>query len=311
MKMRIIAGAVALAGLMGGAAAMAQVPANIAAALKEIGPRIETPKTTALYAPMIEVEPYKGIVVNREISYGRDPKNTLDIFTSAVPGRGKPVLIFVSGGGFVSNSKVMGAGPFYNNVPLWAVKNGMVGINVTYRLAPANKWPSGIQDMRALVLWARDHAAAYGGDPNKIFLWGHSAGAGHVADYGGHPELYGAKTPEVSGLILSSGPGYALKPGPAASPYYGTNDAAELTARSALPGLVQGKTPIFLNTAELDPPNAKPVSDELNAALCKAGRCPTYIGALPGASHISETFAVGTPDESLSGPVLKFIRGVK
>ena len=95
------------------------------------------------------------------------------------------------------------------------------------------------------------------------------------------------------------------------SAYYGTNDTAELAKMSALPGIVKGRTPIFLNYAELDPPDFKPQADLLNDAMCKAGHCPTYIGALPGATHISSTFAVGTPDESLSGPVLKFIRGVK
>ena len=302
-------GAVAALAAVAGAA-LAQVPPDIAAGLKEIGPKIEVAKTAALYAPLIAKEPYDGVTVTREVAYGPDPKNTLDIFTATNPGRGKPVLIFVSGGGFVSNSKVLPGTPFYNNVGLWAVKNGMVGINMTYRTAPKNKWPSGIEDVRAAVVWAKANAAKYGGDPNRIFLWGHSAGAAHVADYTAHPEIYGAKTPEVAGSIMSSGT-YVVTPTPNPSPYYGAGTADELMAKSSLPGLVKGKTPIFINYAELDPDMFHTQADALNKALCEAGHCPTYVRALKDASHISSTFAVGTPDTELSGPVLTFIRSVK
>ena len=44
-------------------------------------------------------------------------------------------------------------------------------------------WPSGIEDLTAVVTWLKANVARYGGDPSKIFLWGHSAGAAHVADY--------------------------------------------------------------------------------------------------------------------------------
>jgi hypothetical protein len=305
--MRTRIGLVAALATLWGGAALAQVPPDIAAQLKAIGPRVEIAKTGALYLPLVPKEPYAGVSVTRDLSYGPDDRNKFDVFTSAAPGGGKPILIFVSGGGFVASSRRVQGLPFYDNVMLWAVSNGMVGVNMSYRVAPANKWPSGVEDVRPVVAWAKANAARYGGDPNRIFLWGHSAGASHVGDYVSHPEVYGAASPGVVGAIMSSGRYQASTSDPV-SPYYG--DAATAVAHSSLPGLVKGGTPIFINTAELDPDMFHVQAELLNDALCHAGRCPTYV-KLKDASHISETFAVGTSDTSLSAPVLAFIKNVK
>jgi carboxylesterase type B len=69
----------------------------------------------------------------------------------------------------------------------WAAKSGYVGVNVTYRLAPANAWPAAQQDLGAALAWVRAHVATRGGDPARVFLVGHSAGGAHVAQYLGHP----------------------------------------------------------------------------------------------------------------------------
>src|SRR5205085_3613438 len=131
------------------------------------------------------------------ITYGADPKQVLDVYTAdSAPGRRpRPVLLFVHGGGFRGGDK---HGPFYpDNVTLWAARHGMVGINIDYRLAPQNPYPAAAQDLAAAIGWARANAARYGGDPRRIVLFGHSAGANHVADYLGHRELRGAEAASV------------------------------------------------------------------------------------------------------------------
>ena len=55
----------------------------------------------------------------------------------------RPVLVFVHGGGFTGGNKSTPGSPFYDNVPLWAARNGLVGVNITYRLAPQHPWPAG------------------------------------------------------------------------------------------------------------------------------------------------------------------------
>src|SRR5690606_8419979 len=84
------------------------------------------------------------------------------------------------------------------------VGHGAVGVNVSYRLAPEHQWPSGIEDLSAVVAWARRNVAAHGGDPHRLFLWGHSAGAAHIGDYL-VDAVRGGRSPGVAGAILTSG----------------------------------------------------------------------------------------------------------
>ena len=81
----------------------------------------------------------------------------------------------------------------------------LLGVNATYRLAPKHQWPAGAQDVGASARWVRANIAAYGGDPNRIVLMGHSAGASHVAGYLVHKQLQPADGDGVIGAILLSG----------------------------------------------------------------------------------------------------------
>ena len=90
--------------------------------------------------------------------------------------------------------------------------------------------------------------------------------------------------------------------------YYG-EDVATYADRSSLPGLVATHVPLFVNDAELDPDLFQDETAKLVAARAAAGK-PLERVHLGGHSHISETYAVGTGDRSLSGPVLEFVRRV-
>ena len=97
----------------------------------------------------------------------------------------------------------------YENVILWAAKQGMVGVNVNYRFADyrtgRNLCPVQEQDLSAAVDWIAVNIAAYGGDPNRMFLWGHSAGGSAVAGFASNPAFYG-NDPIVKGIFLLSAP---------------------------------------------------------------------------------------------------------
>jgi triacylglycerol lipase len=282
------------------------MPPEIAAELRAIGARIEPVRTGELYAPLHPKEPYPWLAVTRDVAYGSHERNVLDVFTAPTPGTGKPVVVFVHGGGFARGAKHTPGSPFYDNIGVWAVGYGLVGITVNYRLAPEHTWPSGIEDMAAIVTWLKANVARYGGDPNKIFFWGHSAGAAHVADYVANRANAGREA-GVAGAILTSG-FYDL--GTEVSvwqAYYGA-DVASYAERSSLPGLLKTTVPLLVVDAELDDPvNFQAQADKLTAARAAAGK-PVERVHLAGHSHISETYAVGTGDRSLSGPVLAFIR---
>jgi triacylglycerol lipase len=282
------------------------MPPEIAAELRAIGARIEPVRTGELYAPLHPKEPYSWLSVTRDVAYGDHERNVLDIFTSPAPGAGKPVVVFVHGGGFARGAKHTPGSPFYDNIGLWAAGYGLVGITVNYRLAPEYTWPSGIEDMAAIVTWLEANIARYGGDPSKIFFWGHSAGAAHVADYLASA-VSDNRDAGIAGAILTSG-FYDL--GTEVSvwqAYYGA-DISTYAERSSLPGLLKTTVPLLVTDAELDDPvNFRAQAEKLTAARAAAGK-PVERVHLARHSHISETYAVGTGDRSLSGPVLAFIR---
>jgi triacylglycerol lipase len=180
-----------------------------------------------------------------------------------------------------------------------------MGVTINYRLAPQFQWPAGIEDLTLLMAWLKAHVAEYGGDPARIFLWGHSSGAAHVADYLAHQANTGADS-GIAGAILTSG-FYEL--GDKVSvwkDYYG-EDISQYPARSSLPGLLKTSTPLLVTYAELDPDLFQVDARRLIEARAQGGR-PVRSVRLAGHSHLSETYAVGTGDESLSAPVLDFIR---
>ncbi|MEP7312875.1 MAG: nuclear transport factor 2 family protein, partial [Pseudomonadota bacterium] len=284
-------------------------PAEIAVVLREIGPRIEAPRTTALFAPLQPKEPYTGVALSRDVAYGPHERNVLDVFTAAGgsagvaqgKAKGKPVVVFIHGGGFSRGAKHSAGSPFYDNIGLWAASKGLVGVTINYRLAPQFPFPAGVEDLTLVVKWLKSHAAEYGGDPSRIFLWGHSAGGAHAADY-----IVRTRQPGIAGAILTSGI-YALGDKPSVwKDYYG-DDPAHYRERESYAGLLRTSVPLLVTYAELDPENFVADSEGLIKGRENAGK-PVQHLRVAGHSHISEAYAVGTSDESLSAPVLAFIQ---
>src|SRR5215471_469065 len=90
----------------------AQVPPDIAAQLRQIGTGVCVPETAKLYKPLQQTQPYTGVTVKRDIPYAVDPRTIMDVFAPEKGGGGRPVLVYVSGGG--GDKKVNGpdGGPF-------------------------------------------------------------------------------------------------------------------------------------------------------------------------------------------------------
>jgi triacylglycerol lipase len=187
---------------------------------------------------------------------------------------------------------------------LWLTQQGMVGVNMNYRLAPKHVWPAAHEDLAAAVRWVQANIAQHGGDPDRLVLWGTSAGADLIAGYLAHPEFHGPKGHGVKAAIMLSG--YYVKGAPA---YFG-DDPAEYEQRTSTEGLKKATIPLFVSRTELDLPTSIMQGDALNKALCDAGRCPTYM-VFKDHSHHSQNFSVGTTDTSVSGPILEVLRKVK
>lgn len=287
---------------------------HIRAKLAEFGKEIELVQTSQLFASMHQSEPYEGVSLVRDVPYGVHERNLLDVFSpssTSVADELRPVVVFVPGGGFSQGGKRPGTmidglpTYFYDNVATWAVANGMLGLVIDYRLAPEHSFPSGIEDMAALLKWVGSYVSQYGGDPGQTILWGHSAGAAHVADFlAARGQKYDSL---IRGAILTSG--FYLLPEKKVSmwhTYYGT-DVSKYRERSSLPGLVASKIPLMVTDTEFDPDMFQEQSNQLASERAQVGN-PVVRLHLPYHSHISELLAVGTADLSLSGPVLDFIQ---
>jgi acetyl esterase/lipase len=290
--------------------APSQVPPAIEQQLLQIGRVVDPPKTAPLYAPLQQREPYAGVRVTRDVRFGPDAqRNLLDVFTPEMTlAHPRPVLVFVHGGGFTAGARRIGTNPYYDNIMLWAVKNGMVGVNTTYRLAPQHPWPAAQEDLAAALKWVRENIAARGGDPNRIYVMGHSAGATHVAQYLGHPQFHVAPGGGIAGAILVSGqfdPSTG-EPSPAMEAYFG-KDRSVYAARSAVPGLVGARVPIMVAHAQLDPADFHAQAKQLQAALCAAGHCRPSL-ELAGHSHMSEVYSINTADSALTDAIRDFVR---
>ncbi len=257
-------------------------------------------------------EPYAGVKVTRDVKYGPHERNTLDLFVPEGAGAGRPIFMFMHGGGMVRGNKRPPGSPFYDNIMLWANRNGMIGVNIEYRLAPASPWPAGQEDIAMAVRWAADNAAANGGDANRIYLMGHSAGATHVATYVGHPEFHAPKA--LAGAMFSSAATYDLtkveNESEGRSAYYGS-DHSLYAQRSALPGLIKSTIPFMANAAELDPPQMVEQLELLKSAMCASARGCIRTLLQPKHNHMSQSYAINTPDTLLTDQILAFIKAGK
>jgi acetyl esterase/lipase len=310
VRARFAVAALVAAGLAFPTVALAQMPPDIAAKVAALGRVVDPENTAKFYAPLQEKEPYAGIKVVRDVKYGAHDRNVVDIFTPEAGAAGRPVLMFVHGGGYTRGNKRPPGSAFYDNIMVFAARHGMVGVNVEYRLAPDFPWPAGVADMGAAVGFVGDKIAGYGGDPNRVFLMGHSAGAGHVAAYVSHPEFFGPKGSGLAGAIFSSGPSYVInaqEPAGSTLAYFGA-DTSRYAERAALPGLLKTAIPFMMSGAELDPPAIAEQFVVLKDAMCKSERGCVRSVLLPKHSHMSESYAINTADTQLSDQILEFIK---
>ena len=325
--------------------AMAEVPPDIAKELVTVGKGVCVPETAFLYAPLEQKPPYTGVTFSRDISFGPDAKDVLDVAEPEKGAGSLPVLMYVSGG---AGNKQQG-GPngeaFYDNVMLWAVKNGMVGVNVQRH--PGVEWNDPAKAISLAVQWVNTNIAMHKGNPGRVFIWTQSAGNVPTSTYVGHSDLWGPKGVGIKGVVFMSPPAFNILPArppavqgggggfgacgkptgytpeaPAAPAGGGRGrggfggggraqvDEATQLMRSNLPGMVSSKLPFMIAVAELDPPNIIGFAETLRDELCKAKDCAIYV-TFRDHSHISEVMSPNTKDDSVTEPILKWIRGVK
>lgn len=256
--------------------------------------------THRLFAPLALGPAQAGATVQRNLAYGSDPRQCLDVFHAAAAAL-RPVIVFVHGGGFMAGDKGGPEAPFYNNVGAWAVRSGFVGVTITYRLAPGATWPAGAADVAAAIRWLRENIARCGGDAQRILLVGQSAGAAHVAGYlAGH----GGADPAVMAAALLSGfyEPDAFHVDPMQETYFG-RDRGLYPAQSTVLALAATGVPCLFTISQFDPPlfHAQ-LAAVFAARVAMRGRSPQVL-YLRGHNHFSSSLQLGSAIDTL-GPTL-------
>jgi len=127
--------------------------------------------------------PSCGYVRTNDIHYGSEPRQKLDVYQpndakAYQPNdakAGASIVVFFYGGDWQSGSKTN-----YRFVAQALASQGFIAVMPDYRLYPQVTFPAFVEDGALAIRWAHDNATRFGGDPSRIFLMGHSAGA-HIA----------------------------------------------------------------------------------------------------------------------------------
>lgn len=282
------------------------------------GPVLDLQFAQALYKPLLEKQRRDGVEVVRGIAYGSDARHRLDVYRPLREHTAAAVMIFMPGGGFIRGDKNE-----RENVGQYFAREGFAVVVANYRLAPAHRWPAGAEDVIAVYRWVRDNAEQHGLDPKHIVLAGESAGAAHVAAATFIRRFHPPQGLHIAGAVLISGAynpvleklareqfGVAT-PDPRNEAYFGSNfDAYQSMSTIALID-APPSAPLLITYAELDMLQMQVQACELFARLVTEHRCKPQLRVIRGHNHITQTYAINTGDESLSAPVLEFLRAAR
>jgi len=134
-------------------------------------PAMRRPWLHILLAPLRRFRP--DVVRVRNLSYGEGRRRSLDVYHRRDRPQAAPVVLHFHGGGFHSGNKKREARPLIGRL----VSHGMVCASAGYRLRPYVAYEEQLADALAAIEWLQSHAREYGGDPDRLFLVGSSAGA--------------------------------------------------------------------------------------------------------------------------------------
>lgn len=222
-----------------------------------------------------------------------DPeRHLLDVYApNKTPKEGLPVVVFIHGGNWDSGSKNI-----YWFIGRRLAKQNVVAVIINYRLSPNVMVPAMADDCARAVQWTSRHIGDYGGDPNRIFVMGHSAGGGLAALLATDDDLFTriglAKNP-VKGAILDDPAGinmydYLLKMEYPDDKRYLVSfgkDPAVWKDMSALFKVKTGVPPMLLYAGERTYPSIAKATKELTGKLQSLGIKHEY-KVLPGKKHV-------------------------
>jgi acetyl esterase/lipase len=253
----------------------------------------------------------ESVVVTRDVDYlaGADyaeDRDKLDIF---MPGgaAGVPVIVFFHGGALQRGDKSHGEALAVRFVP-----EGVGVVSANYRLSPGVMHPAHTRDAAAAFAWVVRNIADHGGDPERVYVSGHSAGAYLATLLALDPTHLASQ-----GLGLD-----AIKGTIAISPFLYVEEIAKDRPRtvwgkdpdawmkaSVTPHIEPGKGPMLLIYADGDADWRKGQNDAFGKAMRAVGNSDVFVEEVPNRDHVTLMTQMNALDDQIGGLVLSFIMG--
>jgi acetyl esterase/lipase len=223
--------------------------------------------------------------------YATGARGGIDVFAPAMTDRPAPMALFFYGGSWDSGRR-----QDYGWAGRALAAQGFLTLVPDYRLYPEVRFPDFIQDGAQAVRWAVDNAARLGGDPERIVLVGHSAGAYNAAMLAldrRYLQAAGVKPSAIRAFAGLSGP-YAFLPldGPITRQTFG--EAPDLQATQPTTFARADAPPVFLATGDKDTTVYPRNTRKLAAALRTAG-ARVEERHYPGLDHAGTVLALSRP----------------
>ena len=219
----------------------------------------------------------------------------------------RPVILFVHGGSWAS-----GDPDDYGFVARALVPEGFLVVLAGYRLYPESSFPEMIEDTARAVRWTRENIARLGGDPDRIVLAGHSAGAYNVAMVALDRQWLGREgqsADELAGVIGLSGP-YDFYPFTNQSARNSFGSASRPADTQPI-SFVRGDAPPLLLIHGEGDTTVKPRNSRELARRIVEARGVASLHTFAGMDHNRPLLALASPwrsDPQIFGLVVEFAR---
>ncbi len=268
------------------------------------------------FASGLALLPADAARVARDLAYvsGGGERQKLDVYAPK-DAKDCPIVVWIHGGAWKLGNKMA-----VQEKPRAFNEAGFVLVSINYRLHPNADYKQQATDVARAIRWVRDHAREHGGDPSRIFLMGHSAGA-HLAALTAidtrYLETAGLKGSDLSGVVLLDGAGYdvprqiELARLPALKTTYTSvfgqdrkiqNDASPIAHVARGKGIAP-----FLILHVATRQDSKIQSEALAAKLRDAG-VPAKVVPAPGKNHATINREIGAPDDGPTKEIFAFLK---
>lgn len=261
--------------------------------------------------------PESQVLEDQPFVAGGGPKQRLDLFLPS--GEGWPTMIFIHGGGWTEGDKNLrvGGADVYGNIGRFYAARGIGVAVINYRLIPEVAWREQLLDAARAAAWVHDHIENHGGDPEAIFLSGHSAGAQLAARLALDSQLLrqaGFPPGNILGVIAVSGAGLDLEDEATYElgqdrEYYARRfaDSPDWTTRASPVSYVRGDAPPFLILyAGGEEASLRRQSERLHEALIQNG-VSSRIVVEPGQSHGRIVLTLSRDDRTAGPAIIEFV----